>query len=1229
MADKEVILSAEAEGKGVKIIEMPGGGKAKALLKERLGEYDVLLARQKGEHKDAPEAYLGTECVLAVLEALKSKGGKADFGILLRKLSKTHKRLNADLEMYLQKAFDLVNDLFKETKEVPKAEVKTEPVEHAVEDEAPSGFLSLDEIRAGIPPSKISEVELATAIGEYLNTQSGPGVPENAGGITSEEAESKPLITEETIAAEEDAVVPVEIDEPEEVLAEEEPVEMAKGAAEAELVEAESTGPKPDKVKTVEQKLKTPRIEWSKRGAVEVAKAAVNTIMGTVASVFGVKAVKDVPMHFIERSKINSVADLAQELLKLAYQNRDEEFQAKDNVQWLLGRSKAGEFQAKLKELKKKGQTEEYEALRQEYEEYKESDEYKEFKGDVQKLMDVGGAKDRRRASKSLRQEIMAKLDAATKQGYANTVVEDDDGQKVARKVVKSADGKVTSAYNELVVKLMKEAREKDDFEWSQQMPRIREIIDTYTEQKTTGMQAVREALNTACVASAFYTAGLSLKARPVIYSLADAYGRHQRLSKEAKKQGKEGGKLNDPSYVIKDIVYKSVRETLAELALKDAENSRKTKTMKALSFVSAAGKVARYLGIANTSAVAMTDPDLLITKLSEVPAGDIFSDNEIVKGFKLNKDLTVEGFTRVAQKAGLMSEDVAPSHNELPSAGRQDSVQDAVIKPHAQTEAYQPTGSVPENKFLGVMVGKGQGIEHSLGSQLRYRFNLSQSEAGKLAHQLAIKNGWDNISIDEADKIGFEVVKGENGLFDAKVFVRSSVDENNLIQVSKIDPATSEDITRFTASRINAKAPSEATGSHADVESPSVVQDSLENDNDPDKWLEETEKPTGGAELKTIVPRAEAPAPDPELVHKAPGDVGAAQSPAETVAAHDVSSRQESETAGAGSLASEVTDEKMVPLGTVKIRAEAPGPDIDKVGSHRTQPEYRDFWTERYKQMDNQVLEAVASQPNGLKEGMNHLAEYDVYKAGSETYFVSTNPAPGRNFNIFRRIGDGVEGHSYLITGSHIPVALNPGIFPPSGYALSVDGRLFNVRSGMEMENIGKNFKLEGGDYIRISESGYNTVDISDKTIEDPVFGKAKLHIEKLGDTTEVSFESSRQTEFGKETVSGMHVFKHLPGGKIEVDEKLSGMKIAGFNASRYMQIADSSNNLGKTALEDLVKNSYAHIMYAKALEKIDPAAASAEYKHILDRINNDAYVRAGQGNVDKLKEMIPVSYL
>ena len=138
-----------------------------------------------------------------------------------------------------------------------------------------------------------------------------------------------------------------------------------------------------------------------------------------------------------------------------------------------------------------------------------------------------------------------------------------------------------------IIAQLLQEQAELKELRDESRAGEIKEILDDYTETKVTGVQAIKESVNTALVATgAFKLRGLS-------YGVIDGFARYQKLSKEERKKGEE---VKDVK-VWEDVIKRAVKEAWDEARFKDPEGKKNT-LQKGLTAVKAYGMAMRYFGI-------------------------------------------------------------------------------------------------------------------------------------------------------------------------------------------------------------------------------------------------------------------------------------------------------------------------------------------------------------------------------------------------------------------------------------------------------------------------------------------------------------------------------------------------------------------------------------------------------------------------------------------------------
>ncbi|MBP9751866.1 MAG: hypothetical protein KBD19_03335 [Candidatus Moranbacteria bacterium] len=189
------------------------------------------------------------------------------------------------------------------------------------------------------------------------------------------------------------------------------------------------------------------------------------------------------------------------------------------------------------------------------------------------------------------------------------------------------------SEQRKMIAKLLMENRTRERMNAEERSERMTTILDDYTTTKVTGMQAARETLNTALVASG------AMSLRGISYSMLDGVERYQRLSKEAGVDGE------NPE-IFKDVILGGINETLEEATLRNSAD--KGSLRAGLDSVKAWGKILRAVGMGSTLSMR---PEAMGNDMEKVL--DAFSGKtsfgDVAENFQGNIDRTIDGYKRVA----------------------------------------------------------------------------------------------------------------------------------------------------------------------------------------------------------------------------------------------------------------------------------------------------------------------------------------------------------------------------------------------------------------------------------------------------------------------------------------------------------------------------------------------------------------------------------------------------
>ncbi|PIU14603.1 hypothetical protein COT20_02615, partial [bacterium (Candidatus Gribaldobacteria) CG08_land_8_20_14_0_20_39_15] len=203
------------------------------------------------------------------------------------------------------------------------------------------------------------------------------------------------------------------------------------------------------------------------------------------------------------------------------------------------------------------------------------------------------------------------------------------------------------SEQRRMLAQILRENRLQKKTEKAEREKAIKTILDNYTTTKITGMQAVKESLNTFFVASGAYVL------RGVSYGLMDGVGRYQDLRKQAKR---EGGKVK----VLQDVIVKGIGDTFKEAVFINDKAKEATKLQKGLTSVRAWGKIAKYAAIGTTMS---WHPQTVSGDISKVL--DAFSGKTTLGDVANNFKYPIERYGEVAKllgkPLGLFGEEIKP----------------------------------------------------------------------------------------------------------------------------------------------------------------------------------------------------------------------------------------------------------------------------------------------------------------------------------------------------------------------------------------------------------------------------------------------------------------------------------------------------------------------------------------------------------------------------------------
>lgn len=281
------------------------------------------------------------------------------------------------------------------------------------------------------------------------------------------------------------------------------------------------------------------------------------------------------------------------------------------------------------------------------------------------------------------------------------------------------------SDQRKLIAKVLWERRTNEKMSMDEVRAKMDGILDDYTTTKVSGMQAVRESLNTALVASG------ALTLRGVSYAALDAVERKQRLDKEAKNQGlsleeryqrlgdKDAKSVGKKATWGKDVFVGSIKETYQEAFAQGQEG--KTTVQKSLNFIKAWGKIARYAGMGATVSFRpeafVGDMDKVLDTLSGKTS---FGDG--VENFQGNIERTIDGYKNIANRINpFSSEGSSVEDKSAGGKGTEVESQEGKRLPMGERPVEIPVPAPDKVDGLSGLatVQKGKGISHAVLAQL------------------------------------------------------------------------------------------------------------------------------------------------------------------------------------------------------------------------------------------------------------------------------------------------------------------------------------------------------------------------------------------------------------------------------------------------------------------------------------------------------------------------------
>src|SRR6056297_538333 len=343
---------------------------------------------------------------------------------------------------------------------------------------------------------------------------------------------------------------------------------------------------------------------------------------------------------------------------------------------------------------------------------------------------------------------------------------------------------KMTEELNSLVENYYQEAgslKQKEN-------KKIIRTLNKYLKTKISGIQAAKEAANTACVFSGSYDL------RGIVYGGASVAERHKKLKEEGTEEEKKisfarrniawdeeseeyEAQAGDKKELqeaqakvesgesrisfVRDTVLKGIKETWRDLKL-ETEGGKKE---KGLAFAKAAGSTLRFLGISGSmvSGSFQENIDTVLDKLSdvvgpaEVSAGETSSGNGWVT-------LKTKNFGGPGVDEGVRS-----SGSNLEAAIEENGSAQGENTGKEEGETDSKTTKKPPEIPKEAVIQEGEGIEHAFIRQLKadpgkFGFDGDPDDteavnkwAGQQAHRIALDSGYVDADTGQEVRVGGE----------------------------------------------------------------------------------------------------------------------------------------------------------------------------------------------------------------------------------------------------------------------------------------------------------------------------------------------------------------------------------------------------------------------------------------------------------------------------------------
>jgi hypothetical protein len=304
------------------------------------------------------------------------------------------------------------------------------------------------------------------------------------------------------------------------------------------------------------------------------------------------------------------------------------------------------------------------------------------------------------------------------------------------------------SEQRKLLARLLWENRQTERQTAAERKKELENILDNYTNTKVTGMQAAREALNTACMASG------AVAARGAVYGGLAFFEKWEELRHKAKREAdKKGPEAEVEKIGVAKVFATGVKETYDGLRFKNGRNWKE----KAFGAIRSFGSVARLtgivLGMSTSGHVYAADANKLIDffegKQGVAQAGHNFVNNA-------ERYLHLASNLKKAAGAVLLPGAAQAAEHELPNYYNHqtvypgskavnltgtENVESAGVQNHPAAPIIE---KIPKVDYQG-----GRSVWGELEKQLSARFGQDFSRLSQSTQQESIKLLVDRITAD------------------------------------------------------------------------------------------------------------------------------------------------------------------------------------------------------------------------------------------------------------------------------------------------------------------------------------------------------------------------------------------------------------------------------------------------------------------------------------------------